>query len=136
MPNISITITNMVQIRSAFSKAPRVMVDNLNAAIKKTVLTIKRGEVEEYRSLGINVITGGLIGSIQRGQYFTNLRGEVGPNVTGSPGVRYALYVHSGTRSMRPRPFLLNAVQATSNNIGGYFKKAVQDTLDGIGKEV
>lgn len=112
------------------------MVQELNTAIKETLLNIKGKEILEYRSLGIRVITGGLITSIQRGLYQTNLKGEVGPNVTGSPGVNYALYVHSGTRYMNARPFLLNAVKSTQSSTDKFFINAVQRVLNQIGDKV
>lgn len=134
MPDIQIKITNIAEIRAAFRKSPELMVRELNKAITKTLLKVKGSEILEYRALGIRVITGGLITSIQRGIYQSNLRGEVGPNVTGSPGVDYAVYVHSGTRYMAARPFLLNAVKDDTQNIEGYFKTAVENVLSAIGK--
>lgn len=131
---IDIRITNLPEIRAAFSRAPALMVRELNTAIKQTLLTIQGKEVLEYRSLGIRVITGGLINSIRRGIYQTNLRGEVGPNVTGSPGVNYAIYVHSGTRYMAARPFLLNAVGDSKTDTELFFTKAVDRVLSQIGK--
>lgn len=136
MPNITVKITNLPQIKAAFAKAPSLMAKNLNAAIAKTVFDIKRGEFEEYKALGIRVITSGLWASIERGQYLKNLYGEVGPNVTGSPGVPYAGFVHSGTYKMKARPFLYNAVQNKQRSVDDYFKKAVQDTLDSIARDV
>lgn len=136
MADIAIKITNMAEIRAAFNKAPQLMVNELNTAIKKTLLNIQGKESLEYRSLGIRVITGGLIGSIRRGIYFSNLKGEVGPNVTGSPGVNYAGYVHSGTRYMKARPYLLNAVNHAELDTEKYFKTAVQNVLDNIGSQV
>lgn len=134
MPDISIKITNLPQIRAAFAKAPGLMVEELNKAIAKTLLSIKAKEVLEYRTLGIRVITGGLITSIQRGYYQRNLYGEVGPNVTGSPGVDYAIYVHSGTRYMKARPFLLNAVGDSRNETTRYFVNSVNTVLDKIAR--
>lgn len=136
MPDIKITIKNLPQIKAAFGKAPRLMTQELNKAIAKTVYSIQNKEGHEYKALGIRRITGGLINSIVRGSYLTNLRGEVGPNVTGSPGVDYALYVHSGTRFMRARPFLLNAVNQSEGEIDKFFQEAVQSVLDDIGRGV
>lgn len=136
MTDIAIKITNLPQIRAAFSKAPNSMTEELNIAIKKTLLTIQAGESLEYRDLGIHVITGGLINSIRRGIYFGNLRGEVGPNVTGSPGVDYAGYVHDGTSRMKKRPFLLNSVDKSKNNTETFFINAVQNVLNKIAGSV
>lgn len=134
--DISIKITNLPQIRSAFNRAPFSMTRELNTAIKKTLLNIQGKEVLQYQTLGIRVITGGLIQSIRRGYYQSNLRGEVGPNVTGSPGVEYAVYVHSGTKFMRARPFLLNAVEDTKESTQKFFTDAVNNVLSEIGRLV
>lgn len=136
MPDIQITITNIPQIKAAFNKAPALMIRELNTAIKKTVITIQGKESLQYRQLGIRVITGGLINSIRRGVYYSNLHGEVGPNVTGSPGVDYAVYVHDGTSRMRGRPFLLNAVDDAKNSTDKNFQDAVQNVLNEIGDAV
>lgn len=133
MANIAIRITNLPQISAAFKEAPRQMRRELNLAIRKTILNIQAKEVQEYRDLGIQVVTSGLIGSIQRGTYFADLQGEVGPNVTNSPGVNYAVYVHSGTRYMNRRPFLLNAVNDSHDDTDKYFTEAVNNVLDRIG---
>lgn len=133
MPDIQIKITNLPQIRAAFRMAPELMTKELKKAIAKTILNIKAGEIKEYKNLGIRVVTRGLITSIERGQYQTGLRGEVGPNVTGSPGVEYAKYVHSGTYKMKARPFLLNAVNNSQFMTDEYFTQAVDQVLHEIG---
>lgn len=133
---ITITIKNLPQIRSAFNRAPKKMVKELNDAIAKTIYAVKSNEVLEYKSLGIRVITRGLITSINRGQYQRNLYGEVGPNVQGSPGVPYAGYVHSGTRFMRARPYLAYAVRDTEKDINKFFTEAVDNVLSDIGKSI
>lgn len=136
MPEIDIKITNLPQIRRAFGMAPSLMTRELNLAIKKTIFTIKAKEIGQYSSLGIRVVTGGLISSIQRGEYFGNLVGEVGPNVTGSPGVRYSIFVHNGTRYMQARPFLKNAMAQASPEVERFFTNAVQNVLNDIGNSV
>ncbi len=134
MATIDIKITNLPQIRAAFGRAPQLMIAELNKAIFQTLQTIRGKEILEYRALGIRVITGGLINSISRGVYQADLKGEVGPNVTGSPGVDYALYVHSGTRYMKARPFLLNAVNSSQTETDKFFTSAVDKVLSQIGK--
>lgn len=131
---IAIKITNLPQIKAAFGKAPQLMTRELNLAIRKTIYTIQRGEFRHYQSLGIRVITRGLYSSIERGTWFGNLKGEVGPNVQGSPGVGYAGFVHSGTRYMKARPFLLNAVNSSQKETEMNFTKAVDNVLNKIGK--
>lgn len=135
MPNIQVKIENLAEIKAAFKKSPTLMTKHLNDAIRKTLFNIRTNEFKEYRALGINIITGGLYSSIERGIYSSNLKGEVGPNVSSSAGVDYAIYVHDGTTRMKARPFLLNAVDDSNTDTQDYFKKAVQDTLDDIARE-
>lgn len=136
MSTVNITIKNLPEIKSAFRKSPKLMVKYLDRAIAKSLLTVKRHEALEYRSLGIRVITGGLIDSIQRGTYQRSLYGEVGPNVMGSPGVDYAGYVHDGTRYMRSRPYLLEAVGDSQKDINEFFTDAVDNVLSDIARSV
>lgn len=134
MANINIKITNLPEIKRAFGMAPVLMKQNLNLAIKKTILNIQGQEYVAYKSEGIGIITHGLIDSVRRGVFYGDLKGEVGPNVTGSPGVNYAVFVHDGTRFMRSRPFLQDAVDATNEQTDKFFTQAVDDTLNKIGK--
>ena len=131
---IQIKITNLPQIKAAFRKAPQLMTVQLNLAIAKTLLRIKRHELLNYQAYPIRVITGGLIGSIQRGTFQKSLYGEVGPNVSGSPGVNYATYVEGGTYKMRPRPFLHTAVLETETDTQQDFVQAVDNVLNQIGR--
>jgi HK97 gp10 family phage protein len=133
---VDIKITNLPQLRAAFGRAPSLMTRELNNAIRKTVLAIQGKEVLQYRSLGIGIRTGGLISSVERGTYFGDLKGEVGPNVTGSQGVKYAVYVHNGTRYMPSKPFLTNAVNQVQFQTDQFFTEAVQNVLNDIGRSV
>lgn len=134
--SIKIEIKNIAQIRAAFQKAPKLMSSELNTAIKKSALNLQRAEVEQYKGLGIQVITGGLISSVERGLYFTNLRAEVGPNVTNSPGVDYAGFVELGTSKMDGRPFLHAAVENQEDTVNETFVQAVENVLEEIGKSI
>lgn len=122
MADIQVRIKNLPQIRAAFAQAPSLMAKNLQRAIGQSIFTIERES-----KLRTPVRTGFL-----RASHTTQLqplRGEVGPTAD------YAPYVHSGTRYMRARPFLLQGVQAGENQIQGFFKDAVQKTLDKIARD-
>lgn len=121
--DVKVKIANLPQIRAAFLKAPAKMTRNLNEAIRKSIFMIEReGKIRTP------VDTGRLRASyITR---FSSLRGEVGPTAN------YSLFVHEGTRYMRGRPFLRNAIQSAEQQIQGNFRRAVQDTLDDIGRQV
>lgn len=118
---INIKITNLPQIKAAFAKAPALMAKNTNNAIKKAALVIQRESM-----IRTPVLTGRLRSSHQ--SRFEPLKGII--DVTAD----YAPYVHWGTRYMRPRPFLLDAVNSEARSVDDFFKKAVQDTLDDIAK--
>lgn len=118
---VNLTITNLPQIKSAFSKSPVSMVKNLNTAIKKTAIKIQGRSMQNAP-----VKTGFLRAS--HTTMFDNLRATI------MPTAKYAIYVHEGTRYMSGRPFLLNAVKEEESDAQAYFEKAVQDTLDEIAR--
>lgn len=120
---ISVKITNLAEIKAAFAKAPSLMAKNLDTAIRKAALTIQRESM-----INTPVLTGRLRSSHQ--STFRPLKGII--DVTAD----YAPYVHWGTRYMKARPFLLNAVNAEERNVNDLFGKAVQDTLDEIARGV
>lgn len=120
---ISITITNLPQIRAAFRRAPALMTLKLNEAIKKTLVTI-----ESKGRKNTPVDTGRLRSSWL--SKFSNLQGETGTHTN------YDIFVHNGTKYMQARPYLYNAVLATESSVDKFFGTAVQNVLDEIGGTV
>lgn len=123
MSDIQIQITNLPQIKSAFNLAPSLMVKELNLAIRKTVLNV---QAQSMRNTP--VLTGRLRASTR--SLFGNLRGEVGTNTN------YDIFVHEGTRYMKARPYLKDAVESTNDTTERIFTQAVQNVLDDIGRKV
>lgn len=121
--NIEIKITNLAQIRAAFSKAPHLMAVALDVAIKKTIYVLQSRSMQNTP-----VLTGRLRASTYTS--FGHLRGEVGTNTN------YDVYVHYGTRYMQARPYLADAVSESGGDIDRFFKDAVQGVLDKIGGQV
>lgn len=119
MADIQVKITNLPQIKRAFSMAPQIMTRNLSMAIRQTVLSISRESRQRTP-----VDTGRLRASTY--ERFSSFRGEVGTNT------EYDVFVHEGTKFMRGRPYLRNAVGSTPYQ--QYFDVAVQNTLNQIGK--
>ena len=120
-PAISITIKNLPQIKAAFNKAPGLMARELNTAIKKSVFTIQRKSM-----INTPVQTGRLRASHR--SLFSNLKGEV------STHTNYDIFVHWGTRYMKARPFMLQAVESSNSEVDGFFTGAVDKVLNEIGK--
>lgn len=117
---INITITNLAEIKAAFNKAPGLMTTALNTAIKKSILTIQRKSM-----INTPVLTSRLRSSTA--SVFSNLKGEVGTHTN------YDVFVHEGTRFMKGRPFLGDAVTDSDGEVQEFFTKAVDSVLSDIG---
>lgn len=123
MPQVSVKITNLPQIKRAFNRAPYLMAKELNEAIHKSVFAIGRDSRQNTP-----VDTGRLRASHR--EAFSSLRGEIGTHV------EYDIFVHQGTRYMKARPYLLQAVKSNQERVQGFFTEAVQRVLDSIGRDV
>lgn len=123
MPSIQIEITNIRQIRDAFDKAPREMTKELNTAIKKSIFTIQGRSM-----INTPVKTGRLRASTR--SRFESLKGEVGTNTT------YDIFIHDGTRFIKARPYLSDAVDESQDQVEDFFQKAVENVLEAIGRSV
>lgn len=121
---ISIQIKNAAQIKSAFRRSPYVMTKNLSGAIKRVAYKV------QGQSQRITPVKTGLLRRSHTTTFETGLRATI------EPTANYAGWVHDGTRFMRARPFLSDAVEITQGFTDTEFEKAVQDTLDTIGASV
>lgn len=117
---INIEITNIADIRRAFRLAPSLMVRELNVAIRQSVIRIG---AESRRNTPVD--TGRLRASTY--ERINHLRGEIGTNTS------YDIYVHWGTRKMKARPYLQEAVEGNKNDVQRYFTGAVDRVLHDIG---
>lgn len=123
MADVEIKITNLREIKAAFDKAPGLMTKELDTAIKKSILSIQAKSM-----LNTPVATGRLRASHR--SIFGNMRGEVGTHT------KYDMFVHDGTRYMKARPYLKEAVEVSSDTTNKFFKAAVDNVLDAIGRSV
>lgn len=123
MVKVNVTIKNLPEIRRAFSQAPHLTVRYVNKAIARSLIQIERSS-----KMNAPVRTGYLRAS--HTTRLSNLRGEI------EPMAKYAIYVHEGTRFMRSRPFLFDAVKDNEKFVEDEFEKAVQNVLDDIGRSV
>lgn len=126
-----VTIKNLPQIRAAFSKAPQFMREEFGSALKKAGLAVMTKSMKSTP-----VRTGFLKAShLQRGQggvfisgSGTSMRAEIGPTAD------YSVFVHEGTRFMRAKPFLKNALFSSDNEIQELFTRATQNALNKIAR--
>lgn len=123
MANINITIKNLPEIRAAFKKAPGAMTRELNVAIKKSVLTIQSDSMRNTP-----VLTGRLRASHRT--LFSDLKGSVFTDTN------YDIFVHDGTRYMKARPYMKDAVQSDEQKVQEYMTKAVDNVLSEIARSV
>lgn len=118
--NVKVQIKNIDEIRAAFKLAPALMAKELDKAIAKSIFAIQGSSM-----VNTPVDTGRLRASHQT--LFAPLRGIL--DVTAG----YALFVHEGTRYMKSRPFLLDAVNTHEKDVDDNFAKAVDNVLKQLG---
>lgn len=146
MPQISIKITNLQQIQSAFRRAPAEMMQELNKAIRKSIFTIG---ADSRRNTPVKS------GRLRASHYekFSPLRGETGTNAN------YGVFVHEGTKphtiqaapgkalfwkgaahpvrrvrhpGFRGKPYLRMAVRSNQGRVDRFFTTAVDTVLANI----
>lgn len=122
MADIAIKITNLAEIRRAFAMSPVLMTRELNKAIKKSIILVQRSSMQRTP-----VDTGRLRSS--HDTTFEPLKGTVSTNT------EYDTFVHEGTRFMKGRPFMRQAVEQANPDIQNFFTKAVENVLSEIGKK-
>ena len=116
---ISIRIENIKEIERFLETRPVRMREELNRAVKKSVLSVER-----QTKINSPVDTGLMRTSVNSRTYRSEIAGEV------IAGVRYAIYVHEGTYKMRARPFMARAVKTMRSNIQRFFKEAIKRALE------
>lgn len=123
MADVSIKIENLAEIKAAFSKAPGLMIQELGTAIQRSIFSI-----QSKSQMNTPVDTGRLRASHE--SLFGPLRGEVHTNTN------YGLFVHDGTKYMKGRPFMLDAVTSENNAVQKNFTEAVDKVLAKIAGDV
>ena len=121
MAIITFKINGFSQLQKNFRKAPQVTFKELNKAIKIIgwMVTRKAKEVTP-------VLTGALRGSIRPS--FQPLKTIIEPHKN------YGIYVHEGTKHMKPRPFLKWGLENSVTDIETTLSRAVQKVLNIISK--
>lgn len=122
MPEISVEIKNIHQIKAAFGQSPKLMTRGFNTAIRKSVLVIGRDSRKNTP-----VDTGRLRASTL--EEFSNLKGVIGTHT------EYDAFVHEGTRYMRARPYLKQAVESNQHNLEQFFTEELDKVLSDIGRK-
>jgi len=120
---IKIEVKNLQEIRRAFQQFPEKIIPELKTAVIKSALMVER----EAKILA-PVDTGRLRSSINTSYGI----GTLGIGARVATDVEYAIYVHEGTRRMRARPFMAQAVSASESMIQDFFNRAVEVAVSKI----
>lgn len=140
MATIKVEIKNIDEIRAAFRQSPKIMGRNLQRAVNASALNIGRAAAR-ITPVDTGRLRASILGGKYRGGSFTRAESgftSTGGSYTATVGtdVSYGVFVHEGTRFMRARPFLRNAVEFEQGFTDAEMEKAVQDTLDEIARRV
>lgn len=139
--NVNVEIKNIAQIKAAFRRSPYIMTKNLSKAIGRVSATVQR------EAIHLVPVKTGFLERSHIIKFESPLRATVVPTA------KYAYWVHEGhkqevgrfvpainARLVKPyvkgNPWLANAVEITQGYTDTEFEKAVQDTLDTIGRSV
>lgn len=125
---ISISIPNLPKFQRALSKFPELASKEIKNALTKSLYQI----VRETKPL-TPVDTGRLRGSI--GDSSEGIFKVEKVSATVGTNVKYAIYVHEGTRYMQGRPFLAEGAKKSINAIKGFFKDAYNNVFNNIAKQ-
>lgn len=120
---IKVEVKNIEELKRGLQKFPDKLVPQLREAVIKSAFLVER----EAKILS-PVDTGRLRSSINTSYGF----GPLGVGAKVATNVEYAIYVHEGTKRMRARPFMRQAVQASSGQIGKFFETAVEVAISKI----
>jgi len=127
---VTMRIKNLPEIRRAFRLSPKIMGQELAHGIEKSVRLVNAYAKTILYSGFVIRRTGYL-----RASHETRFEGS-GMNFTGiiEPRAHYAIYLHEGTRYIRPRPWLKAAVDHKVSDVDGIIGGHVQQALNRIGR--
>ncbi len=112
----TIQIKNPEEIMKWLAAKPDETVREIGKAIEKSVY-----KVNERAKRNSPVDTGRMRASISKTVSERAMEGEV------AVGVKYGIYVHEGTRRMKGRPFLGDAVRESEKEIENYLVQAINN---------
>ena len=114
--NVSLEIKGLNEIMRLWNKAPKVVEMEMRKALNKAVI-ILQGAAVMRTPVDTNRLRGGHKVTMKIGAFEAKLFNPV----------KYAIYVHEGTRFMKGRPFYDDAIKKESPRIDRIFDKALED---------
>lgn len=114
---ITIEIKNFDKILSKFREVPRITTKELQHAIYKSIFLLQGAT-----KAGSPVDKGKL-----RGSHETSFPEALTGRLAATRN--YAIFVHDGTRYMRPRPWFKNAVESNKATVNRFFGDALKNII-------
>lgn len=118
---ITIEVSGLTEVRNWLLTRPMVTLRALGEAIAKSAYRIERGAKSALTTGYTRAIKSGYLRASTAVQSLSRLEASV------YPLAKYAIFVHDGTRYMRPRPFMAVAVDEAKGDVQGYFDDAVKE---------
>ena len=132
MSNISIQLLNKARVMSAFKNSPKDLAKAIQLALAQaggeTVRKVKTIIATGRNMYKAPVDTGMMMKNIHISEK-SPLRVVIEPSMSVTP---YAVFVHQGTKRMKPRPFFEITRDTEQKNIQAFFSR----TLDNFVKEL
>ena len=130
MISLSIRIESMEELRANFVKAPAKTLKYLSAATKAAIFEVEKQAVDRNFQFKTprSLRTGYLSLSFGYGRSFSasGLQGRIGPTA------HYAPYVYSGTRNMRPNPYMDRIAKAAEPAVNKHFENAANTIVSDL----
>jgi len=125
---INIQIPNLPKFQAALKKYPQLAGKEIKKALEKSAYQIVR-ETKPLTPVDTNTLRSS-IGEVNKQGIFKieKLKATVGTRV------KYAVYVHEGTRYMVNRPFLATGARQAVSKIQGFFKDAINNVFNNIAR--
>jgi len=124
--SISIKIPNLPKFQAALNKSPQYTEKEIRKAFEESLYQI----IRETKPL-TPVDTGLLRSSIGQQGSKGIFKIEKMKAIVGT-AIKYAVYVHEGTRYMIGRPFLETGLKKSESKIKGFFKDAINNVFNKI----
>ena len=118
-----LTLANFKKADKNVSRWPRSLARALGDSIKEAAYIVESEAKQKLTAGPTRAILTGRLREDTKVRTIMPLKAEIGPLV------HYAVYVHEGTKGMKPRPFLKVALKSAAPRIAKTFQKNIKTKL-------
>lgn len=119
---IEIQIENLKELQGALKQFPTISERWIQRAIEASIAEVQKGATKGV----VPWLTGRLCQSFGEGIRLGRLWGKIGPTVD------YAIFVHEGTRFMKPNRFMNRIAEKANPAIQKHFSLALENIVNEI----